>query len=295
MEDYYYENTSKKEIILKLFLGIVIVACFILLIIFMMNKDNISIKKNIEFEAGEVLPKDISFYVKSKVQNEKDYTITVDNLTLGEKIPKAGKYNYKVEYKEKSLKGTITVKDTTAPTVEVSDLTIGVGEDYNPDEFLSKCEDYSKPCTVTMKDEKDESLNTKAGEYKVELIITDAYNNKTTKTGKLIVKENYSKEDAAKKDTTFVATLPEVDDITKEDAFKMYDHAFVDDPHESKEYEDIYEILESDLREYLPSDYEDLNIVKQELIYMYNKHGYVVGFAVRVQLSNGKTLYLHKN
>ena len=294
MEDFYYENTSKKEVIFKLFLGIVIVACFILLIIFMMNKDNISIKKNIEMEAGEELPKDISFYVKSKIINEKDYTVTVEDNTLGEKITKVGKYNYTVEYKDKALKGTITVKDTTAPTVEVSDLIIGVNEEYNPDDFVSKCEDYSKPCTVVIKDEKDESLNTKAGEYKVELIITDAYNNKTTKTGKLIVKENYSRENVAKKDTKFVRTSPEEDDLTEEDAYKLYDHAFLDDPHESREYEDIYEVLETDLRDYLPEEYKDLNIVKQEMIYMYNKYDYLVGFAVKVQLSNGKTIYIHK-
>lgn len=295
MEDYYYENTSKKEVIFKLFIGIVIVACFVLLIIFMINKDKVSIKKNIKMEAGEILPKDLSFYISSKINNKKDYTVTVDKLTLGEKVEKVGKYNYKIEYKDKVLKGVIEVKDTTPPRVEVSDLTIGVGEDYNPDEFLSKCEDYSKPCTVVMKDEKNESLNTKVGEYKVELIITDAYNNKTTKTGKLIVKENYSKEEAAKKDTTFVATNLEVEDITSKDAFIMYDHAFIDVPHESKEYEDIYEVLETNLREYLPEEYSGLNIVNQELIYMYNKHGYVVGFAVRVQLFNGKTIYLHKN
>ena len=296
MEDYYYENTSKKEIIFKLFLGIVIVACFILLIIFMMNKDNVSIKKNIEMEAGEVLPKDISFYVKSKVQNEKDYTVTVDNYTLGEKITKTGKYNYKVEFKDKVLKGTITVKDTTPPTVELSDLIIGVNEEYNPDDFLAKCEDYSKPCTVVIKDEKNESLNKSAGEYDVELVITDTANNKTTKKAKLIVKENYSKEKVAVKDTTIVKTSSEEDiDISENDAFKMYDHAFSDDPHESSEYEDIYEVLETDLRGYLPEEYKDLNIVKQEMIFMYNKYNYIVGFAIKVQLSNGKTIYLHKN
>lgn len=295
MEDYYYEATSKKEVIFKLFLGLVIVACFVLLIIFMINKDNVSIKKNIELEAGEVLPKDVNFYVSSKITNESDYTVTVKDLTLGEKVTTAGKYNYKVEYKDKVLKGTITVKDTTPPRVEVSDLTIGVDEDYNPDDFLTKCEDYSKPCTVIIKDEKDESLNKKAGEYKVDLIITDTFDNKTTKTAKLIVKENYSRTIEALKDTTFVATNPEVEDITTKDAFKMYDHAFIDDPHESKEYEDIYEVLETDLREYLPEEYSGLNIVNQEIIYMYNRHGFIVGFAVRVQLSSGETIYLHKN
>lgn len=66
-----------------------------------------------------------------------------------------------MKYKNITKKGVIKVVDTVAPMVEVTDLVIGVDEELDLNNFISKCEDYSMPCNVQYKDSKDEEKSKK--------------------------------------------------------------------------------------------------------------------------------------
>ena len=51
-------------------------------------------------------------------------------------------------------------------------------------------------------------------------------------------------------------------------------------------------MAEDDLSLYLPSGYEEDTVVDGEIIYVYNRYNYIIGFLYRANLSSGKTVYL---
>ena len=51
----------------------------------------------------------------------------------------------------KNILGDVEVKDTKAPEVELQNLIVGLDEEYEPDEFIAVCNEYSKPCTASFK------------------------------------------------------------------------------------------------------------------------------------------------
>ena len=57
-------------------------------------------------------------------------------------------------------------------------------------------------------------------------------------------------------------------------------------------YRYLYEMAEDNLSNYLPSGYEGLTVTDGEIIYVYNRYNYVVGFLYRATLSDGRTVYL---
>ena len=186
MDDFYLEETSKKEIFFKIFITLIIVACAVLLGMYLIGKNSLHINKEITVEVGDTLSKKVSDYVLGKIKNTTEYKIKVDKLKLGEKVEKTGEYKYTVKYNNHIKEGVIKVVDTKAPVVSVQDLTVGLNEDYDLDDFVTSCEDYSKPCTIQLKDDKE---YTSVGTYDITLVISDTFNNKTEKKAKLTIKE----------------------------------------------------------------------------------------------------------
>ncbi len=290
MEDFYVEDLSRKEIIFKVFITLIIVGCAVVLGIYLIGANSLHIKKEIKIEAGSTLSKKVSDYVTGKLNNTTEYTIKVEGLKLGEVVEKTGEYKYTVKYNRQIKEGKIVVIDTKAPEVTTQDVTIGPDDDYELDDFIKSCNDYSKPCKVTLKDDKD---YTEVGIYNLTLIIEDQSGNKTEKTASLTIKEGYSLKEVKESNLNIASTEPAIEDFKDEYAFIKFDKAYENDD-ESEAYNYMLELITEDLNKYIPSEYAGATIVDQETIELLNKYGYVVGYAFKVKLSNGEETYLKK-
>ncbi|MCR5483761.1 MAG: hypothetical protein K6E99_05105 [Bacilli bacterium] len=291
MEDFYVEDLSRKEIIFKVFITLIIVGCAVVLGIYLIGANSLHIKKEIKIEVGNTLSKKVSDYVTGKLNNTTEYTIKVDGLKLGEVVEKTGEYKYTVKYNHQIKEGKIIVIDTKAPEVTTQDVTIGPDDDYELDDFIKSCNDYSKPCKVTLKDDKD---YTEVGIYNLTLIIEDQSGNKTEKTASLTIKEGYSLKEVKESNLNIASTEPAIEDFKDEYAFIKFDKAYENDD-ESEAYNYMLELITEDLNKYIPSEYAGATVVDQETIELLNKYGYVVGYAFKVKLSNGEETYLKNN
>lgn len=294
-EDFYFEESNPKKAKLIFVIILIIISLCCIGFIYYRSKYTLNIKKEITYEIGSEISNNISDYVTSNIIDESDYTLLLSSVSMEDNVlNKVGEYTYKVKYKNITKSGTIKVIDTVAPTVEVSDLTVGVDEEYSAEDFLSTCDDYSKPCTVTYKDESDSSLSSTQGEYSVNLIVSDSVGNKVNVTGKLIVKKNYNRAEAMTSDLKIDHISPEDSSWDKTMVIK-YDEAY--DPNEIDDtdaYTELMEVTGSDLHDYLPDIYYNNAIVDTQIIEVYNKYDLIIGYAIKVKLDNGLSFYLEK-
>lgn len=294
-EDFYYEGTSPKRV--KIICGILVILFIIVVVafIYIRNTYTLTVKSKVVVELGSEVSTDIRNYVENKVADEDDYTLNLKGVSISDnKYDLAGEYSFKVKYKSITKKGKIIVKDTTPPEVEVEDMKVGVGETIEPDEFVKSCTDYSRPCNVEVNGDAIEELVKKAGTYTVNLIVSDQYNNKVTKSARLEVKKGYSRISMIQSDLSIHHIDEKADDFNNVMYIK-YDKAL--SPHDfehNEEYQKLASAATSSLYNYLPEEYK-LNRVDDFLLFpVFNKYNYVVGVAIRVTLDNGKTMYLSK-
>lgn len=295
MDDFFDSNSS--SLTKKIAIVIVILLITVLVICFLTHrfKHTLHLKEKVVYEIGDKISYDISQYVTNEVVDSSDYSLSFNEVPISDgRVIKVGKYSYKVKYKNISKKGTIVIEDTVKPSVETRDLIIGLNEEYDLDDFLTSCNDYSKPCEVTYKNEKDDSLSSQVGKHTFSILISDQYGNKTEEKVNLEVRKNYSSEQVKKDDLTIHHTDPVYDDFNNILIIK-YDEAISEEKLELDEkYLELQEIIGYDLTSYLPSNYIDETIKDAQIITVYNKYNYIVGFALRVELNNGINLYLSK-
>lgn len=295
-EDLFLEESNPKKVKYGILTVLVIIILVVAGVIIYSRFISIRTKKAITFEVGTKISLKAKDYIGNKRIKEELLTLDIDDVEKDENnvLTKVGEYIFYIEYKGKTTKGKVIVQDTTAPTVKTEDLVIGVNEEYELDEFLSVCEDYSKPCTVTLKNESDESLSEKAGEYEVPLTVSDSLDNKTSITAKLIVKEGYSREALRKGDLNIDHIDPSYDDFNNKLVLKYNEAISEDDLDDDDKYNDLLELSADNLNNYLPEEYKGNSITESEIIFVYNKYNYIIGFAFRVKLDNGKYTYLTK-
>ena len=100
---------------------------------------------------------------------------------------KVGTYEYTITCDGKTTEPhIIEVKDTTAPEVEVKEVIVTPGTTVEADDFIESAIDESD-VTFTFEEEIDTSVE---GEYEVNIIASDEYENTTTVVGSLIVDAN---------------------------------------------------------------------------------------------------------
>ncbi len=283
-QDFYIEESSPIKVIFALIIFAGLIAGGIYFYLDYKNKDNIKLK-SVTVELGEKLSTDIKDYITGN--NIEGYTLDVTNVSIDEngKTSSAGEYAYKVKKGSIIKKGKLYVKDTTKPLFEIEDLTVGVNEDFNPNDFLTKCTDLSLPCTVKFKKVKDLELNKNEGTYKVTLIISDAAGNEVTKESKLTV----SGENTLQKKK---ASLLEFDHLSEEDS--AYDKTYtlkLDKAlnEESIEFNDA--LNKVSMKEYSFNK----EVTDKKILIIYNKYNYVIGFSTKVTFDDGSILYITKD
>lgn len=287
MEEVYVEETSKKTVFKYILIILFILGILIGGYIYF-HSNNILRLNKVVVELGDKIPTDIDIYVKNKVQNINDYSLSFIKVSQDEegRTDEVGKFQYTVKYGSQKKNGTIVVKDTKAPIVSVKDLTIGVSEEFMLDDFITSCEDLSKTCKVTLKNSSDEKLFSKIGIHEIDLRIRDMYGNSLVKTVKLTVSNTESLSEMKENDMEISRISPEYEDFDGTITFK-YDHAVNEDTlDESEEYSSYLDLVGTDYSEL----YE--NVYEQEIITLYNKHGYIIGFTVRLTLNDGTVDYI---
>ena len=282
-------KTSTKIIIFTVFLALI---CGAIVIFFSMN--NFNVKKTITYEVGDVISLDVKDYITNKTFSAKEYKLDIDAVAYDNenRLTTVGEYTFRVTMKDTIKEGKIIVKDTKAPTVNTLDLTIGTTDDYKIDDFISSCNDYSLPCTYIMESNVDTK---KAGVYDVKIKVSDSQNNSTTVTTKLTVKEGFSLKEDKVKDLEPKYLEPSYDDWNKKYVVK-YSGGLDPDDEENirwKYYEEFIEDKNNDnLSKYLDENNKGKTIKSSEVIAVYNKYHYIIGFACRATLSDGTVTYL---
>lgn len=292
-EDFYFEESNPRlsKIILLVFFVLVIFG--VVLFVIYRDKTTINVKKIVTYEVGSTLNTDISYYLNNKVSDLDDYKISFSTMiTRSEVLDTVGEYEYKVTYKGVTKKGKIKVIDESAPNASISKLIIGVGEDFVPDDALTKCEDYSLPCRVELVNSKDEEISEKSGTYKIPIYVYDNNKNRRKITIDVEVRENYNSEDI--KISDIKADHVSVDYIKWNGEFLVkFDKAYK--VNDIDDYDDaINEAIDGDLHRYLDPMYANNGITNSEFVYVYNKYNYVIGITYYLKLDNGKEFFLNK-
>lgn len=297
-EDFYFEETSTKSVKRTcLIIGIVL----IILVggfIYASKTLTFNLKKDLEFEIGSKISKNVKDYVTNEVIDEDDYLLIFNEVSLDEdgKFDMIGDFNYRVKYKSIVKKGILHVVDTKAPEVELVENKIGVDEEIEPSDFLASCEDYSMPCTTEILNEKDIDTSS-PGTYDVKLSIKDQFGNEVKKTAKLVVEKGYSKEKERKSDLKITHYSENFDDWNDTYILKFNEALTLEELEANEDYHDLIERATSennDLNIYVPEEYKLNKVMEFNIIEAYNKYDYCVAVAIRVKLDNGKTLYLTK-
>ena len=290
-EEFYVETGNKKKYILLTITIVVIIA----VCLFLYKKYIFNAKTKVVFEVGDKMTYELSDYVNNTILDKDKYKLIVDDHLKVEDgiITSAGNYTFTIKYNGKSTKVDVEVKDTKAPDVEVQDLTVGLNEEFDTDEFVSVCNEYSKPCVVSYKNESDVDLYKKEGTHKVTIIIKDLYDNSVTKNVTLTVKKGYSLDEEKKKNLEPYRLSHHYGAQDRKTYVVKYVPAFdQSDVKNNNKYTYLYDMADDELSNYLPLGYEGSTIVDGEIIYVYNKYNYVTGFLYRATLSNDKVVYL---
>lgn len=142
------------------------------------------IPKHVEIELGEKLPLRTSSYVTPGVGevDELLYVLDLSNINLEE----AGDYEFTVTYKGFTKTGTVSIVDTTKPYLEVREVYVVEGNNYNASSFVERCVDFSG-CNYSFQDSDTEKKYTTPGSYVVYVVATDAFQNSVTKPASLII------------------------------------------------------------------------------------------------------------
>ena len=275
MEDFYYEEESPKHVFLKCLILLFIIGVCVGVFLFYKKENTIS-TKNIKVEVGTELSKDINDYLKSGKKNSSKYKLYLDNVDVNS----VGKYTYKIKYNKNVKTGYINVVDTTAPEIILDDdVIVGTDEEFNPNIFVLKCNDYSLPCTVNLKNKSDLEKIKMPGSYNIDILISDSEGNTREETVTLTVSEDEEVSSKMTNDINYY-TNSENDDKIEHILFVTLSNAISED---SKEYNKLFiETASLDFSEYVTKD-----IYSTKIITAYNKYGYVIGLQVEVTFNDG--------
>lgn len=294
-QDFYFEEANPhktKRIIIFL---IILFLALAVLFLYYRSRYTLNIRKDLKFEAGSVLSQDVRDFVLNKVVDQNDYTLMLSGVQMEDNVlTSVGEYTFKIKYKNITKSGKIKVIDTVAPKVEVKDVTVGLDEEFEPSEFISVCEDYSKPCNVEYVSEESEELYKKEGSYNLKIRVSDSVGNSVKKDVNLTVKKDYSLLASKENDLTVHHIDPDYSDWDNSIVLKFSKALDPNDIDETDEYGQLMEISGGDLHNYIDPMYINNLITDSQIIEVYNKYGLVIGYAIRIKLDNGLYLYLKK-
>lgn len=181
---------SKTTIILIVVLVIAIIGCGVYLILTKASqtktKGDIS-TKDLVLELGKPLSTNITDYALISGFNAS--TCTLDTSKVNTK--RMGSYEYTITCGSTSKAGSIVLQDKTAPVVAVKEVMVTPGTLVSFEDFIVSCDDYTD-CSYEFEDQTQslETLVQTIGDYNLNLVVSDDYDNKTTVSLHLIVSDD---------------------------------------------------------------------------------------------------------
>lgn len=289
MDEDFLDVTNHGNRSIAMFLMLLILGIGAFGYFFVYQKYHFSLN-TVKLEIGSEVSTDVNDYLKKKVLDTSGYKLDVSKVDAN----KIGEYNYTVTYNKMTKKGKVKVQDTKPPVFETKDLTIVIGDtNFSKGDFLTKCEDASKPCIVSFKNENDIKKVNTVGEYDITIYVSDAYNNKSEANVKLSVVDDESFVSDEEKDLEFASAEKEINI----DDLKYYiklDRALKRGSEDANEIKALIAI--GDISAIIESDYPGYDIKNVEIINAYNKSGYIIGYIVRATISDGedKVVYIER-
>lgn len=281
MDDFYYEESNSKHIFLKCLLYLFILGIAVGIFIFY-KKQNTMELKTITVEVGEKLSTNVEDYLKSGHKYSDDYKLYLNGVDTNT----VGVYNYKIKYNKHTKTAKINVVDTTEPLVKLSNVTIGVDEEFQTSVVLESCEDASLPCKIEFVNESDKDKLKVEGTYNIEFKISDNEDNITNSNAIITVSSTETLSSKMTNDLEYYINS-ENDDTIEHVFFEKLESAIFED---TLEYEGmVQEISAIDF-----SEYTDKEIYSTKLITVYNKYGYVIGIQIEATYVDGTKELLTK-
>lgn len=174
---------SKLKVIIPIIIFLIVLG---ILLIDFNKKTNIELKEDIfVYELGTDITADVTNYLNEtdSIKDLKEFIMSSDDLILKDNtfikreldLVPVGKYNFNIQYKDKTKKFVIEVVDTTKPEFNSLKSIIELEEtkeNINLTEYF-EASDFSN---VTLAIEGEYNLS-EAGEYKLKIIATDESNN----------------------------------------------------------------------------------------------------------------------
>jgi len=284
-EDFLDVTQSSKKVVVVFILVIFIIG--VLGYFFVFKKFYFSLK-TVKHELGTTLSENVEDYLGQSVKDSSLYKLDISNVNKDE----VGEYTYTVTYKKSKKKGKVVVRDTTPPEFTLNEMVIEEGTvDYYLGDFLESCDDLSTPCLVELKDSKDESQFGIVGNHSIDILVKDLYGNKKSATGSLKVVSKGTYVDPKSQDLEYVKNSLEIENF-KGEIYEKLEKAINKDSDAARDK--MSEISTIDLEEYVKSKYEGSSIKTSEIIELYNKYDYVIGYSIRLTLDDGRTVYVTK-
>lgn len=160
--------------------------------------------KEVKLELGEEVTEDLDKYATVTGYNKEECSIDKSKIST----KKVGAYKFYVTCSGQTVEGTAIVDDTTKPEVITNEVLVVPNSEVTASDFIASCIDASA-CTYKFASEETvkTSLQT-VGEYKIDIIVSDEYNNESTITANLIVSN-----EAPVRYLTCTSPSQDVDDI----------------------------------------------------------------------------------
>ena len=144
--------------------------------------------KDVEIEAGTQVSTNIDDYATFSGISSSSCSLDTSSITDTSAV--GTEYTFTITCNNVNYSGTATIVDTTAPVVVLQQVTVQVGSEVTPEDFIDNCTDSSGACTYEFSDPDVVAgyVNT-AANYHVDIIVRDEAGNEETVTGTLIVTE----------------------------------------------------------------------------------------------------------
>lgn len=141
--------------------------------------------KAVEIEAGSEVSTNINDYASFSGINSANCSFDTSSITDVNNV--GAEYPFTITCGANTYNGTAKIVDTTAPVAVLAPVTVQVGGIVTAEDFVSSCNDVSE-CSYSFANEETVKgyLNT-AGNYHVDINISDEAGNQITSEGTLIV------------------------------------------------------------------------------------------------------------
>ena len=182
------KDDSKKTIIVVLLIILIAAIGFGVYYFLSMAKSSANqasiVLKDVKLELGNTMSSNIDDYATITGYDKNSCTIDLSSVDVN----KVSSYKYQVTCGKVVQEGTIIVDDSESPKVTTQDVVLLPNATLNAEDFIEKCTDASS-CSYKFAEDYT-GLTEKVGEYEVQLVVSDNFNNETKVNAKLTVSRN---------------------------------------------------------------------------------------------------------